>query len=88
MTGRSFLVTGFDNQRAARDYVKDRVRFLPHSGIEVWLTDPPGVLITGENLSSYDVEALKDGRAGILPVPVDEDDPGVSKRELLYGGIY
>ena len=81
-------IPGFESAADARNFVKDAVRFLPASGIEVWLVDPPGLYISGESLSAYDIDALKRERSDISPIPGGEPPPDIVKIELLYGGLY
>ena len=85
------VITGFDSVEEARGHVKNIVRFLPPSGIEVWLLDPPGILIEGAGLSFSQrdhiaPEPLLLAEYG-ASVPPDRET-GYMKLELLYGGIY
>ena len=84
----SFLIPGFDNESDARAFLKDVVRFLPASGIEVWLVAPPGLFISGESVTNYDMEAIRRDRPWVIPLPEERSDVGFTKSELLYGGLF
>ena len=82
------LIRGFSSSREARDFIGDEIRFLPSSGLEVWLTSPPGILIQG--LSGEEIHGLRSSRGGrhIEVLPDDSPLEGIERQELIYGGLF
>ncbi len=87
---RGIFIYGYSSVAEARASIKHMIRFLPPSDIEVWLTDAPGICITGEDISASRIAELIPGHCGCRELePEGEGSAAPGKfLECIYSGVY